>query len=193
MILYLHGFRSSPSSFKAQAAMEFMEKHGLSRRFFCPQLPESPAQSVMLAMQLIEGHDPESILLIGSSLGGYYANWLAEKIGCKAVLLNPVVDPWDVKAIRSGVPLDTVQLAEWEAGLEKYAEELRRIQVHKITRPQRYFLIAATGDELLDYRQMIAHYKNARQIILEGSNHALMEFPDYLDEILAFSGLSLSK
>lgn len=189
MILYLHGFRSSPSSFKAQAALDYMNTHGLGGRFFCPQLPESPFQSVSLASQLMEGHDPENILLIGSSLGGYYANFLAERTGCKAVLLNPVIDPWQVKAGMENPP-GTLELAEWEMDREKYADELRRFAVRHITRPERYLLIAATGDELLDYRQMSAHYENARQIIIQGSDHSLPEFPDYLDEILSFSGLA---
>ncbi|MDL2284510.1 alpha/beta fold hydrolase [Oxalobacter sp. OttesenSCG-928-P03] len=189
MILYLHGFRSSPLSFKAQAAADYMAQHGLSGHFFCPQLPESPYASVVLAIQLMEGYDPNHVLLIGSSLGGYYATFLAERTGCKAVLLNPVVDPWDVKA-KSDNPPEGLELAEWEKDREKYAFELRQFQVLRITRPERYFLIAATGDELLDYRQMSRHYSGARQIIIEGSDHSLSEFPDYLDEILAFSGLS---
>jgi len=188
MILYLHGFRSSPASFKAQAAADYMSRQGLSGRFFCPQLPESPFSSVSLASQLMEGHDPAGMLLIGSSLGGYYATFLAERTGCKAVLLNPVVDPWHVKAGAANPP-DTLELADWEMDREKYADELRRFQVRRITRPERYFLIAATGDELLDYRQMCAHYDKARQIIIDGSDHSLSEFPDYLDEIFAFSGL----
>jgi len=188
MILYLHGFRSSPSSFKAQAAAEYMDRHGLGGRFFCPQLPESPFQSVSLAAQFMEGYDPSRILLIGSSLGGYYARFLAERTGCRAVLLNPVIDPWQVKACM-GNPSQEQELAKWEMDREKYAEELKSFLVRKITRPERYFLIAATGDELLDYKQMSAHYENARQIIIEGSDHSLSEFPDYLDEILAFSGL----
>jgi predicted esterase YcpF (UPF0227 family) len=188
MILYLHGFRSSPSSFKAQTAADYMGRHGLAGHFFCPQLPESPFQSVSLAAQLMEGHDPGRILLIGSSLGGYYANFLAERIGCKAVLLNPVIDPWNVRADIEN-PSGGQELAEWERDREKYAAELESFLVRKITRPERYLLIAATGDELLDYRQMRAHYEGAYQIIIEGSDHSLSEFPDYLDDILAFSGL----
>ena len=188
MILYLHGFRSSPLSFKAQAAAEYMNRQGLGGRFFCPQLPESPFQSVSLAAQFMEGYDPARILLIGSSLGGYYANFLAERTGCRAVLLNPVIDPWHVK-VSTENSSQTLELAEWEMEREKYAAELESFLIHKITQPERYFLIAATGDKLLDYRQMSTHYENARQIIIEGSDHSLPEFPDYLDEILVFSGL----
>ncbi|MCL1886407.1 MAG: esterase [Betaproteobacteria bacterium] len=188
MILYLHGFRSSPLSFKAQAAADYMHRHGLGGHFFCPQLPESPAAAIALACRLMKRCDADCITLIGSSLGGYYANWLAEKTGCRAVLLNPVIDPWRVKRNRDESS-EALNLAEWEKDLEKYASELRQFQVFQITRPERYFLIAATGDELLDFRLMRAHYSQARQIIIEGSDHSLSEFPDYLDAILSFSGL----
>jgi len=188
MILYLHGFRSSPLSFKAQSAAEYMHRHGLGGRFFCPQLPESPGASVALAYQFMEGYDPDRVTLIGSSLGGFYANWLAERTGCRAVLLNPVIDPWHIRATLENPP-PTVELAEWQKDREKYASELRKLQVFRITRPERYFLIAATGDELLGYRQMCAHYRLARQVIIEGSDHSLPEFTDYLDDILSFSGI----
>ncbi len=189
MILYLHGFRSSPLSFKAQAMADYMNQRGLGEHFSCPQLPESPVQSVMLAMQLLEDKNPENVLLVGSSLGGYYATWLAENLGCKAVLLNPVVDPWSLKIDDMDSSSETFELSEWRTDREKYEKELLQIQIHEITHPERYLLIAATGDELLDYEQMIAHYRNAQQIIIEGSDHSLMEFTDYLDDILAFSGL----
>lgn len=185
MILYLHGFRSSPLSFKAQAMKAYMNAHGLGGRFFCPQLPDSPMQSVMLAAQFMEGYASCHVLLIGSSLGGYYATWLAERFGCKAVLLNPVVDPWDIKAEKNR-QLDTSALAAWSLDREMYGAELRQLRVMKITQPQRYFLIAATGDELLNYQQMCTHYEGARQVIVEGDDHRLQAFPAYLDEIVAF-------
>ncbi len=191
MILYLHGFRSSPLSFKAQALADFMSRHGMADRFLCPQLPESPIQSVMLAMELMENHGSDNILLIGSSLGGYYANWLAEQTGCKAVLLNPVIDPWKIK-IDMDSASDAVELSEWRMDRERYEKELLQIQIHEITRPERYLLIAATGDELLDYRQMSEHYKNARQIIIDGSDHSLTDFPNYFDEILKFGGIKVA-
>ncbi|MDR0934354.1 MAG: alpha/beta fold hydrolase [Burkholderiaceae bacterium] len=189
MILYLHGFRSSPSSFKARALNDCLENRGLGDHFVCPQLPESPREAIALASHLMAGHDPDRVTLIGSSLGGYYANWLAEETQCRAVLLNPVIDPWRLRADQNRPP-GTPELADWEKDREKYAAELRMFRVLHITRPERYLLIAATGDELLDYRQMCAHYLGARQIIIEGGDHSLSAFPDYLDEIVAFSGLA---
>jgi len=188
MIMYLHGFRSSPLSFKAQSTALFMEKKGLSEYYFCPQLPESPKEAIRTALDLMNRFEHERITLIGSSLGGYYANWLAEKTGCRAVLLNPVIDPWNIRPTREK-PIENLELEEWEKDLVIYGTDLRELKISENTRPERYFLIAATGDEMLDYRLMAEHYRLSRQIIIQGSDHSLPEYVDYLDEILAFSAI----
>src|SRR5262245_9824024 len=93
MILYLHGFRSSPLSMKARLTGERMAQLGRSAEFICPQLPASPKLAMELAFGLVEGIPPQELTIVGSSLGGYYATWMAEKLGCRAVLLNPAVVP----------------------------------------------------------------------------------------------------
>jgi predicted esterase YcpF (UPF0227 family) len=93
MILYLHGFRSSPKSMKARVISERMAELGLSEQLVCPQLPASPKLAMELAFSLIEGVPAQELSIVVSSLGGYYATWLAERIGCRAVLLNPAIVP----------------------------------------------------------------------------------------------------
>jgi len=188
MILYLHGFRSSPQSMKARLVGERMAALGLADQLICPQLPASPRLAMALALSLIEGIPAQQLSIVGSSLGGYYATWLAERIGCRAVLLNPAVVP--------GLDLDrhvgvTTQYHSDEPFEFKraYIDELRALEVAHISQPERYFLIAATGDEVLDYRDMVRHYQGARQHVIEGSDHAISEFPHYLDAILAFCGI----
>ena len=159
-------------------------------RYFCPQLPASPDEAIKLATKLLLPFAPEQITLVGSSLGGYYATYLAEKLGCRAVLLNPMVSiPSNMDqfvgattAFHSGDP--------FEFKLE-YVDELRALAVAHITRPERYFLFAATGDELLDWRDMHAHYPSARQHIIQGSDHGLTGFEQYIDEVMAFSGMDV--
>lgn len=185
MILYLHGFRSSPHSFKARLMAQHMAAAGRAAEFFCPQLPPSPRQSVALAEQIMADNAPADITLVGSSLGGYYACWLAEQSGCKAVLLNPAVQPpHDLERYvgtstwyHSGEPF------EFKAG---YVDELRAYAIGAISRPGRYFLLAATGDEVLDWRDMVAHYPGARQRIIAGSDHGMGDFAAYLPEVMAF-------
>ena len=185
MILYLHGFRSSPQSFKARLLAERLRALGRADDYLCPQLPPSPAAAIALAQSLIAAQPPEQLTLIGSSLGGYYATWLAEQTGCRAVLLNPAVAPTRDLAEQVGVS------TAWHGGepfefKPGYIDELHALAVPRISRPERYFLVAATGDEVLNYRDMVAHYPGARQHVIEGSDHAISEFPQYVDEVLAF-------
>ncbi|WP_295995459.1 YqiA/YcfP family alpha/beta fold hydrolase [Rugamonas sp.] len=188
MILYLHGFRSSPKSMKARLVGERMARLGLAADYVCPQLPASPKAAMALADSLIAGVPADQLAIVGSSLGGYYATWLAERIGCRAVLLNPAIVPLQDLDKHVGV---TTQFHSDEPFEFKrsYIEELRALAVAGITDPQRYFLIAATGDEVLDYRDMVAHYAGARQRIIAGSDHAIAEFADYVDTVLAFCGI----
>ncbi len=185
MILYLHGFRSSPKSMKARVVGVRMLEMGLDAELRCPQLPASPKEAIALALKLVEGVQADQLSIIGSSLGGYYATWLAEHLGCRAVLLNPAVDPL---ASLEGQELVTTQFHSDEPFEFKaeYFDELRALKVDAITKPARYYLIAATGDEVLDYRTMVAHYAGARQHVIDGSDHGIAEFKAYVDEVLAF-------
>ena len=185
MILYLHGFRSSPRSFKARVMGEKMKELGRADELLIPQLPASPSAAIKLALLLVERYPAEKLAIVGSSLGGYYATWLAERLGCRAVLLNPAVAPLQELEKHVGVTTEYHSDKPFEFKRE-YIDELRALKVDQVTRPGRYYLIAATGDEVLDYRDMVAHYPGARQQVIEGSDHAISEFEQYVDEVLAF-------
>jgi predicted esterase YcpF (UPF0227 family) len=185
MILYLHGFRSSPRSFKARVMQERMTAAGRAGDLICPQLPASPKAAMELALLLAERHAPHNLSIVGSSLGGFYATWLAERLGVRAVVLNPSVDPLKNLEKHVGVTTNWHSDEPFEFRPE-YIDELAALKVARITQPERYFLIAATGDEVLDYRDMVAHYAGARQHVIEGSDHAISEFAQYVDEVLAF-------
>ena len=192
MILYLHGFRSSPKSMKARVISERMAELGLSDQLVCPQLPASPKLAMELARSLIEGVPAQELSIVGSSLGGYYATWLAERIGCRAVLLNPAIVPLRDLDKHVGVTTQFHSDEPFEFKRD-YIDELRALAVDPITRPERYFLIAATGDEVLDYRDMVKHYAGARQHVIDGSDHGISEFPEYLDAVLAFCGIEAGR
>ncbi len=192
MILYLHGFRSSPQSFKARVVGERMRQLGVADQLLCPQLDASPVEAMNLALKLVERFPPEQLAIVGSSLGGFYATWLAERLGCRAVLLNPAVNPF--KDLDQHIGVTTAFHSDQPFEFKHhYIDELRALAVAKVTRPERYFLLAATGDEVLDYRDMVAHYAGARQHVIEGSDHAIAEFPDYVDEVLAFCGIDVTE
>ena len=184
-ILYLHGFRSSPQSSKArQMATHFAPTE---HRFVCPQLPASPALAMELACELIEdrGDAAKDWALIGSSLGGFYATYLAERYGCRAALLNPAVHPEiDLGAhIGEGLAYDGEMPFEFKA---EYLDQLAALKVTAISQPARYFLLAATGDEVLDWRHMRDHYVDATQHIIEGSDHAISVFAEYVEVVAKF-------
>lgn len=188
MILYLHGFRSSPQSFKARLIAERMQALGLDAQYACPKLPASPRAAIELALNLVEHVAVDRLTLIGSSLGGFYANWLAELLGCRAVLLNPAVKPPRDLEKYVGVTTEFHSGEPFEFKRE-YIAQLQAMTVEKISRPERYFLIAATGDEVLDWREMAAHYPGAQQRIVSGSDHGLSDFALYLDEVMQFCGV----
>lgn len=189
MILYLHGFRSSPQSFKARLLAERLSAMGLAYLWACPQLPVSPAQAIADAERLMASRAADEITVIGSSLGGYYATWLAERYGCRAVLLNPAVHPYvDLEKWLGEQPL-------WHGGGSivvepRHLQELRALDVASITRPERYYLVAATGDEVLDYREMLAKFPGAKTTLIDGGDHGISDFADYIDDVLAFCGIA---
>ncbi len=188
MILYLHGFTSGPQSFKARALQERMAARGLADQFVCPQLPASPAQAIALAERIIEekvsrGGTPPAV--VGSSLGGFYATYLAEKHGLKAVLVNPAVVGSLDPTLFIG-PQRFLYTGEEFDFTAAHVEELRALDAPAITQPERYWLLAETGDETLDYRHAVARYAGARQTVLTGGDHSFTRWTDYLDDIVAF-------
>lgn len=185
MFIYLHGFNSSPASFKSRLMAQRLAELGRGGEFACPELSHWPARAIACAETEISRHAPGTPTLIGSSLGGYYANFLAERHGLAAVLLNPSVRPHERLSGFVGRQKNLYTGAEYEFTTE-HVEQLRALDVPAITRPERYLLIVASGDEVLDYRQAVTHYRGARQIVVPGSDHGFAEFRDYLDETIAF-------
>jgi len=186
MIIYLHGFNSSPASAKARLLKAKLGTLGRSTEFFAPALPHTPAQAAVLLDALVARHPGAA--LVGSSLGGYYATWLAEKHGLKAVLLNPAVRPYDLLAPLVGRQKN-FHTGEEHDFTTQHVADLRALEVERVT-PARYLLIVAKGDEVLDYRRAVERYRECRQLVIEGGDHGLSNFADYLDTTLEFCGIS---
>ncbi|MFM2030157.1 MAG: hypothetical protein RL517_1350 [Pseudomonadota bacterium] len=188
LLVYLHGFRSSPNSTKA--VMTGDEVKTLSTvehiyEWYCPQLLASPQESIEMVTNFIDRSDADSIIVIGSSLGGFYANYLGEKYQCKAIALNPAV--YAARELEPHVGLMTAYDSDEPFDFKaQYIDELRALQVNKIDQPERYFLIAAKGDELLDWKEMVSFYSGAKQLILEGSDHAISDYAEHLPRVIEF-------
>lgn len=180
MILYLHGFNSSPQSHKAQVLAKYMAERGLADRYACPALPPLAADAIREIEKLVS----PNVCLVGSSLGGFYATYLAEKHGARAVLINPAIEPHvglraylgPQKNLHTGEPYELTEahLREWE-----------KLYVPHIT-PSRYLLLVETGDEVLDYREAVKRYAGAEQVVIQGGDHSLQSFPQHLPRVLEF-------
>jgi predicted esterase YcpF (UPF0227 family) len=185
-ILYLHGFRSSPASWKVRLLSDYMAAAGLEDKFVCPALSHVPKLAIEQAEALIAA-TAGPVALVGSSLGGYYATWLAEKHNLPAVLINPaVLAPLSLSEhLGTQTNLYTGETFDFTAA---HVDELRALEVAQIT-PSRYLLLVETGDEVLDYRQAVTRYVGCRQIVCEGGDHSFTRFPEFLPQILEFCGL----
>lgn len=188
-LLYLHGFRSSPQSNKARLVAAQVHARHPALHWWCPQLPASPRAAAELIARGIAGWPRERMAVIGSSLGGYYATWVAERQGCRAVLLNPAVDPARDLAAAVGAQASWHDPTEPFVFRPEYLDELRALHAGPLADPGRYFALIARGDEVLDWREMAARYAGAQVRLLPGGDHALSDFADHLDEVLAFIGL----
>jgi len=184
-ILYLHGFRSSPQSFKARAVGEAMAARGRGGDFFCPDLSHEPRRAMAQA-EAILALRPD-LTLVGSSLGGFYATWLAERYGRPAVLVNPAVVAHLTLADYVGPQTHLYSGEVFDFTLDHVAQ-LQGFEVAKLT-PARYWLLVEEGDEVLDYRQAVARYAGARQTVLAGGDHSFTRFVEFVPQILEFAGL----
>ncbi len=173
MLIYLHGFNSSPGSHKAQLLKRYMEKRRLGDQYYCPALPTLGARAIAAVESEIERHPRESITLVGSSLGGFYASYLAEHHDLRAYL---------------GVQRNLHTQRQYQL-TEEHLRQWEKLYLPGV-HPQRYLLLLETGDEVLDYRLAVEKYKGARQIVIEGGDHSLQSFPEHIPLILDFAGLA---
>ncbi len=188
-LLYLHGFRSSPASTKARRTAAAVAERFPNVAWLCPALPASPKQAMEEVLRATADWPLATTAVIGSSLGGFYATYLAERWGCKAVLLNPAVKPARDLAAHLGdqtVWHDPEQHFVFEAA---YVDELIAQEIAHISRPERYFAVIAKGDEVLDWREMTGHYPGAAIKLLAAGDHALSDYDQHIDEVLGFLDL----
>jgi uncharacterized protein len=187
VIVYLHGFNSTPSSHKATYLKRYLEDRGLGGHYACPALPHLPDEAVAAAEAAMGEHPGAQVTFVGSSLGGFYATHLAEKHGAKAVLINPAITPHIGLRAYLGVQRNFHTGAEYRL-TERHLAQWEKQFAHSI-HPERYLLLVETGDEVLDYREAVAKYRGARQLVIKGGDHTLQSFPEHIPLIMQFAGL----
>ena len=188
-VLYLHGFRSSPQSTKARQVAALMSTQFAHITWWCPQLPPSPKAAAALIFEGTAQWPSQNMAVMGSSLGGFYATWLAAQRGCKAVLLNPAIDPARDLAKYIGEQTAWHDPAERFFFAPEFVDELRALEVGPLPSPELAWALIAKGDEVLDWREMTARYPGSPQVVMEGGDHAISNFEQYLPQALAFLDL----
>lgn len=195
-LIYLHGFRSSPRSIKAQLFMRAVAALPAARRprLDVPALPADPAEAIERVAAWVEREvgaaAAAELTLIGSSLGGFYATHLAERFGARAVLINPALRPYDDLRPFRGTQLNIYTGDAFEV-IEAHFAALRALAIARITHPARYFLLVRTGDEVLDWRKAVAYYAGANQYVLGGGDHGWTDFGGEIPAVLRFAGCAI--
>ncbi len=196
-LLYLHGFRSSPQSMKARKVAARVRAQHPDVTWWCPQLPPSPAEAMALVMDGVRDWPRESMAVAGSSLGGFYARWLALQTGCsRTVLLNPAVFP--ARDLQKYIGEQTA----WHDPAERFffepafvdqlraqEQDIARLGVLQPATPASQFAIVAQGDEVLDWREMQAFCAGGQIRLLPGSDHAISDFDEHIDAVFGFLDL----
>ena len=183
MIIYIHGFNSSSQSTKARQLGDYLAARDIA--YACPDLPHRPSEAIALLSGLIAAQPAGSVKLVGSSLGGFYATWLADTFDLKAVLINPAVHVQHSLKSVLGAQKNYYSGEEYVL-TQQHLDELAALDTPVPLRPKNLLLLVETGDEVLDYRDAVAYYTASQQIVVPGGNHGFAHFTQYLDTLLAF-------
>ena len=184
-VLYLLGFLSSPQSKKAQQTIAYCKKTNPPYRITVPKMSSGPADTIKQLQALIESHQQDQLVLIGSSLGGYYATYLSEYYGIPAVLINPAVRPYDLWETHLGEHRNYYSNEIHTIGREDI-QELKELDVLQLKSPANFMLLVQTGDEVLDYRQAVDKFSSSECIIRENGSHSYENFSAELPAIFKF-------
>lgn len=188
-LLYLHGFNSSPESHKALLVKQFFAENDCMDQLLCPQIPAVPEEARLFLEQLVEETLENHVLnFVGSSLGGYYATYLAEKYSANAALINPSVKPYETLKASLGENKFYFDDGCWEFD-ETHIRQLEAMKVENIADAGRYLVLLQTGDETLDYREAELKYKNCECIIEQGGDHSFVDLERFLPKIMQFSNI----
>jgi uncharacterized protein len=191
-IVYLHGFNSSARSVKGRKIAAAAAGLADPPRVYLPTLHHRPAAAMRDVCAWVGDNvaDHARLTFVGSSLGGYYANWLAEKFGARAIVINPAVRPAATLHAYGGRQRNLHSGESWELTPEHFAE-LDTFAVGQCTRLERYFLLQRAGDELLDWHEAVAHYAGAWQSVIGGGDHGWEDIDDEIPSMLRFAGVEV--
>ncbi|BDR14597.1 esterase YqiA [Vibrio sp. STUT-A11] len=186
LLLYIHGFNSSPLSMKANLMREYCQQHRPDIKVIIPQLPCFPQLAAQLLLEIVEQYQKDyRIGLVGSSLGGFMSTWLNSQFGFKAVVVNPAVRPYELLVDYLGEQTNPYTNETYT--LETcHIDELKALDVQSIASPDSFWLLQQTGDEVLDYRQAVNKFAQSKQTVEQGGDHSFVSFERYPAKIIEF-------
>lgn len=185
VVVYLHGLNSSPGALKAQKVAEYIADKSINADYLRPTIPDLPDKAVPELDQLMKALADRKACLIGSSMGGFYATWLAQVYDCKAVLINPVVKAHERLKVHLGKQVNPYSGVQYEL-TTAHIETLQSLYFETVKTPERYLLLLQMGDEVLDARQAEAYYADCRSLIEPGGDHRFQGFERYLPEVFSW-------
>ena len=189
LLIYIHGFLSSPQSIKAQQTRQYIDRLQLSVELLIPGLSNYPMQAYQQLQAVVEearAKDPaRQIALMGSSLGGFMATALAEEYCLKALVINPAVKPYQIISTVLGENKNPYTNETFFLN-QGHIEELHRLEVARLARPEQIKVLLQTGDEILDYRKAVSYYQTCLQVVEAGGDHSFQNFANHLPEAFKF-------
>lgn len=187
LFIYVHGFNSSPQSMKAKVFLQAMHDRGRAEQVLIPELSHWPAEAMQGLREMVEEHTERNIILLGSSLGGFYSTWLTEHYShVRTVLINPAVRPFELLPQYLGKNVNLYTGAEYEL-TPTHMQQLLELNCAEIRRPDAYLLLTQTADETLDYREGVEKFALSEKFIQPGGSHGFEQFEQLIPAIIAFS------
>ncbi len=194
LLIYLHGFNSSPASHKAQVLRNYFSARDQLQHYEVPELDPVPERAMQDLVRLLDARvndarvNKANITLLGSSLGGYYASFLVERFGVRVVLVNPAVNPASTLASCVGYNENYYTREKYEF-TQEHLRQLAHYEIAGIAYPEGYLVFLQTGDDTLDYREAADKYRHCDLHIEAGGSHGYSGFERIIPRILAFAGI----
>lgn len=186
LLLYIHGFNSSPQSHKANVMRDYCQSQRADIKVVIPRLPCFPQLAAQHLLDIVNQYkDDYQIGLVGSSLGGYMSMWLNAQFGFKAVVINPAVKPYELLVDYLGEQENPYTQERYllEA---KHIDELKALDTPQIASVSDFWLLQQTEDEVLDYTQAVNKFAGAKQTVEQGGDHSFVDFERYPAQIIEF-------
>ncbi len=185
VLIYIHGFLSSPQSVKCQTTMDYMATHHPEITIVAPQVPYYPEDAVQTLKALIEPFQDCELGYIGSSMGGFMSTHLMQTFPGKAVLINPAVTPHILLRDYLGEH-EHPHTGDLFKLTEQHTTELEQLCVPALSNPKNFWVLLQEQDETLDYQEAVAKYQNSHLTVEPGGDHSFQGYENHLPNIVEF-------